>query len=134
MNNEMIITPITEEEKRQLIDLKMQDNIMVLYRTEKSNDIQIGMLAKAIKDFFPQLTNLDKIQYASDLAYFFGVNGSDRNIDISDRPVYSIKPTAERTVGEYQLLNPSIDNNVWLEDVLEGNYCPKEEYGFRNLM
>ena len=136
MREDMIITPITTNERQELINMNMQDDIVVLYRTNKSNDIQIGMLAESIRKYFPKLANLDKINEAYDLAYFVG-NGKSVNINIYDRPVYLIKPTDNRTVGEYQLLNVDIDksHNIWLEDILEGDYKPQEEsYSFRNIM
>jgi len=136
MREDMIIIPITTNERQELINMNMQDDIVVLYRTNKSNDIQIGMLAESIRKYFPKLANLDKINEAYDLAYFVG-NGKSVNINIYDRPVYLIKPTDNRTVGEYQLLNVDIDksHNIWLEDILEGDYKPQEEsYSFRNIM
>lgn len=126
VKSDMILTPITHEEKRKLEDMNMQDNIIVLYRTMDSSEIEVGMLSRPIREYFPDLANIWKLSDAIDIAFFYGGNkeiGQNAS-KISDRPVYKITTTKKRTVAEYEVINGDIKNNlnIWLEDIIDGTY------------
>lgn len=57
--------------------------------------------------------------------FYNGCSELERNdLKITDRPVYRIRPSDERTVLEYDILNATKENGlrIFLEDVVDGTY------------
>lgn len=126
-NPEVILTPITEEEKTGLEKEFMGDeNIYVLYKLPDSGNIHIGMMSSSVRKYCPSVANVHQLEKATAMAFFY--NGSStlesNASNVTDRPVYRIVPTEDRVISECQILNGSPDNGleVFLDDIVEGNY------------
>ncbi|MCI8347671.1 MAG: hypothetical protein HFJ12_06995 [Bacilli bacterium] len=121
-NPDIILIPITEDEKECLDE----EDLYVLYKLPDSKQIQIGMLSPSMREYFPSTTNIWNLIYATSKAYFYN-GGSELEAEssqITERPVYRVGPTDDRTVNEYTILNATDENNlsICLKDVIEGNY------------
>ena len=126
-NPSLILKPITEEEKNAFESEFMGDEmIYVLYKKPGSATIHIGMMSSSMQKHFPATANVWGLNEAEASAYFYnGVSAlEDMAMQITDRPVYRIEPTDERTVGHYEVLNGTKENGlrVWLDDILDGSY------------
>ncbi len=126
-NPEIILIPITDDEKEKQEQKFMgDDDLYVLYKLPDSDQIQIGMLSSSMREYFPETVNVWDLIYATSKAYFYnGSSQMERDASqITDRPVYRIRPTDDRTVSEYDILNATDENNlsIRLEDVVDGNY------------
>ena len=138
-NPDIILAPITDEEKEQMESKFMGDECLyVLYKLPESEDINIGMLASSVRKYSPGVANVWKLRNATTMAFF--VNGASELEEaaprITSRPVYRINPSDDRKVSSYKLLNGNAENglDVSLEDVVDGKYtvtrkasAPKEK-------
>lgn len=126
-NPDIILMPISNEEKEKYENEFMGDeSIYVLYRLPDSEEIQIGMMSTSMKKYFPLTANVGQLDNATSRAFFY--NGASdlerRAMEITDRPVYRIRPSDDRTVVGYDVLNGTPENElrIWLEDVVDGRY------------
>ena len=126
-NPDIILMPISNEEKEKYENEFMDDeSIYVLYRLPDSEEIQIGMMSTSMKKYFPSTANVWQLDNATSRAFFYNV-ASDLEIGamkITDRPVYRIRPSDDRTVAGYDVLNGTPENElrICLEDVVDGRY------------
>lgn len=125
-NPEIILMPITEQEKEKYENNSWDGSLYVLYKTPLSKEIQIGMLSASMQRYFPATANVWNLEYATSKAFFYnGCSELERNaLKITDRPVYRIRPSDERTVLGYDILNATKENGlrIFLEDVVDGTY------------
>ena len=125
-NPEIILMPITEQEKEKYENNSWDGSLYVLYKTPLSEEIQIGMLSASMQRYFPATANVWNLEYATSKAFFYnGYSELEKNaLKITDRPVYRIRPSDERTVLEYDILNATKENGlrIFLEDVVDGTY------------
>ena len=126
-NPDIILMPISDEDKEQYEKEFMGDeSIYVLYRLPDSEEIQIGMMSSSMRKYFPSTANVWQLDNATSKAFFY--NGASdlakKAMGITDRPVYRIRPSDNRTVDDYDVLNGTPENGlrVWLEDVVDGKY------------
>ena len=131
-NPDIILMPISDEEKEQYEKEFMGDeSIYVLYRLPDSEEIQIGMMSSSMRKYFPSTANVRQLDNATSKAFFY--NGASdlekKAMGITDRPVYRIRPSDNRTVDGYDVLNGTPENGlrVWLEDVVDGKYTIKAD-------
>ena len=126
-NPNIILMPISEKEKEgYLNDLLGDESVYVLYKLPESNDIHIGMMSSSIKAYFPSTSNVWRLDEATTKAYFYN-GGSvleNKAMEITDRPVYRIRPSDDRIVSGYDVINETPDNGlrICLDDVVDGNY------------
>ncbi len=123
----IILMPISEKEKEAYLnDFLGDESVYVLYKLPESNDIHIGMISSSMRIYFPLTANALKLDEATTKAYFYngGAELERKAMEITDRPVYRIRPTDERTVSGYDVINGTPDNGlrIWLDDVVDGNY------------
>lgn len=114
-NPKIIITPVTQEE----IDNGFTwGTLYVLYKNQ-SGEIEIGI--PEMINHFPTTANMSGLENATEKAFF--CNGGSKLVELSskinDRPIYSICPTDDRKVEEYEVIN-GVDVN--LGDVLNGTF------------
>ena len=126
-NPDIILMPISNEEKEKYENEFMGDeSIYVLYRLPDSEKIQIGMMSTSMRKYFPLTANVWKLDNATSRAFFYnGTSDLERSaMEITDRPVYRIRPSDDRTVIGYDVLNGTPENElrIWLEDVVDGRY------------
>ena len=126
-NPSIILTPITEEEKDVLTKEFCGDmSIYVLYRRPMHEGIQIGMLSSSMRTHFSSTANYYQVEESEEKAYFYnGCSDLERiATEVTDRPVYKVRPNDDRTVAGYDVLNGTKVNNlrIWLEDILDGSY------------
>lgn len=125
-NPEIILMPITEQEKEKYENNSWDGSLYVLYKTPLSEEIQIGMLSASMQRYFPATANIWNLEYATSKAFFYnGCSELERNaLAIKDRPVYRVRPSDERTVLGYDILNATEENGlgVFLEDIIDGTY------------
>lgn len=131
-NPDIILMPITDEEAEELSKRFMGDeDIYVLYRLPEVEGIHIGMLSSSMREHFPMTANVWNLDEASSSALFYnGCSELERKAEeVTDRPVYRIRPTDDRMVAGYDVLNGTPENNlrVWLEDVVDGKYTVEPE-------
>lgn len=131
-NPEIILTPITAEEKEQLEkDFMGDESIYVLYRLPDSEEIHIGMMSSSIGKYFPVIANIWNLDNATTKAFFYNGCSELENIasQITDRPVYRVVPNDDRTVYGYSVLNATKENNLYvpLEDIVDENYTLNDE-------
>lgn len=126
-NPDIILTPITEEEKTQIESEFMGDeSIYVLYKLPDSDAMHIGMMSSSMREYFPGTANIWYLSEATSKAFFY--NGcselEEKAQGITDRPVYRVRPTDDRVVAGYDILNGTPDNGlrIFLEDVVDGQY------------
>lgn len=126
-NPDIILTPITEEEKTQIESEFMGDeSIYVLYKLPDSDAMHIGMMSSSMRTHFPGTANIWYLSEATSKAFFY--NGcselEEKAQGITDRPVYRVRPTDDRVVAGYDILNGTPDNGlrIFLEDVVDGQY------------
>ena len=131
-NPGIILTPINDEERKQIVSMGGDISIYVLYRLPNSEGIHIGMMSPTLRNFFPAIANVRNLEYATSKAFFY--TGDDFDLknnlsQIADRPVYGIRPTDDRMVSDYDVLNGTDENglNILLEDVVDGNYSVNEK-------
>ena len=133
------LLPITKLERIRFKDETASENVYVLYKLDESDQIQIGMVSEIMRRYFPIESNMDNLDKAIAKQYF--VNGGKNLLSIAssitDRPVYIITPTIERTVKTYSIVNATIDNglDVSLNDKILGNYKVQDtnDYSLRLL-
>lgn len=126
-NPDIILTPITDEEREQIENETMGDeSIYVLYRLPDSKGIHIGMMSSSMRRYFPCTANVWELDNATTKAFFYNGCSELENAadEIGDRPVYRIRPTDDRMVSGYDVLNGTPENGlrVWLEDIVDGRY------------
>lgn len=126
-NPNIILIPITDEEKKQLESKFMGDeSIYVLYTLPNSEEIHIGMMSSSMRKHFPATANVWNLENATSMAFFYnGCSELENNASqITDRPVYRVRPTDDRMVSGYDVLNGTSENGleVVLKDVVDGNY------------
>ncbi len=131
-NPDIILTPITEEEKKQIESKFMGDeSIYVLYRLPDSEGIHIGMMSSSMRKYFPSAANVWNLDNAISMSFFY--NGcsklEEKASEITDRPVYRVRPSDDRMVSGYDVLNGTPENGlrIWLEDVVDGSYTLNAE-------
>ncbi len=129
-NPDIILTPITEEEKIQIESGFMGDeSIYVLYRLPSSDAVEIGMMSSSMRKYFPATANVWYLDKATSKAFFY--NGcfelEEEAEEVTDRPVYRVRSTDDRLVAGYDVLNGTPENglNISLEDVVDGGYTIK---------
>ena len=112
-NPNIILMPISEKEKEgYLNDLLGDESVYVLYKLPESNDIHIGMMSSSTKAYFPSTSNVWRLDEATTKAYFYN-GGSvleNKAMEITDRPVYRIRPSDDRIVSGYDVINGTPDN------------------------
>lgn len=114
-SNGIIITPLTTEEIKKLKNRFAL--IYVLYKNEETDEIEIGI---PDMERYSSLANMYGFESAKEKAYFANVLRLTKDLSqITDRPVYMIKPTERRTIGDYTIIN---DVNIDLNDVISGDY------------
>lgn len=126
-NPDIILTPINEEEKKQLeSDFMGDESIYVLYRLPDSEGIHIGMMSSSARKYAPSIANIWDLDKAISMAFFYnGCQELESNASqITDRPVYRISPTDDRMVLGYDVLNVTLENGLGipLENVVDGKY------------
>ena len=126
-NPDIILTPITDEEKALFEkDFMGDESIYVLYRLPNSEGVHIGMMSSSMRKYFPTTANVWKLDNATSKAFFYnGCSELEKNaLAITDRPVYRVRPSDDRMVSGYDVLNGTPENGlrIWLEDVVDGNY------------
>jgi len=126
-NPSIILTPITEEEKEVLTKQFMgEEDIYVLYRRPMCESVQIGMLSTSMRKYFSSTANYYGVEESNEKAYFYNGGSNLKTIakEITDRPVYEVRPDNDRTVSGYNVLNGTRINNlrIWLNDILDGSY------------
>jgi hypothetical protein len=131
-NPDIILTPITNEEKIQFEKNFMgEESIYVLYRLPNSEGIHIGMMSSSMRKYFPSTANVWNIDSATSMAFFYnGCSELENNASqITDRPVYRVRPSDDRMVSSYDILNGTPENGlrIRLEDVVDGNYTLNSE-------
>lgn len=131
-NPDIILTPITEEEKADIEREFMGDeSIYVLYKLPDSRDINIGMMSSSMRKYFSSTANVWNLDQATSMAFFYnGCSELERAAaEVKDRPVYRIRPSDDRKVAGYDVLNGTSENGlrVWLEDVVDGKYTINAE-------
>ena len=131
-NPDIILTPITDEEKKQFeSDFMGDESIYVLYRLPNSEGIHIGMMSSSMRKYFPSTANVWNLDSATSLAFFYnGCSELESSASqITDRPVYIVRPSDDRMVSGYDVLNGTPENGlrIWLEDVVDGNYTLNPE-------
>ena len=124
---DIILTPITEEEKSMIeSDFMGDEDIYVLYRLPNVKGIHIGMMSSSVRKYFPLMANVWNLDSACSKCFFY--NGSSKlehnASEIVDRPVYIVRPSDDRMVLSYDTLNGTLENGlkIELEDVVDGNY------------
>ena len=131
-NSSIILMPITNEEKLLLENNFMNnEDIYVLYRLPDLNGIHIGMVSSLMKNYFPTTANVGTLNDAISKSFFYngGSNLANNASKITDRPVYRIKPSDDRMVLDYEVLNNTSENglNINLEDIVDGHYTLNAE-------
>lgn len=131
-NPDIILMPVTDEEAEEISKRFMGDeDIYVLYRLPEVEGIHIGMLSSSMREHFPMIANIWNLDEATSSALFYnGCSELERKAEeVTDRPVYRIRPTDDRMVAGYDVLNGTPENNlrVWLEDVVDGKYTVEPE-------
>ena len=131
-NPDIILTPITDEEKEQFEkDFMGDESIYVLYRLPDSEGIHIGMMSSSMRKYFPANANVWNLDSATSMAFFYNGCSELENTasEITDRPVYRVRPSDDRMVSGYDVLNGTPENGlrVSLEDVVDGNYTLNAE-------
>lgn len=132
-NPSIVLMPITEEEKEYLENRRFVGNeaIYVLYKLPNIDKIFIGMMAASTTTYFSATENIWNLRYAIEKAYFYnGCSELEKMAsEITDRPVYKVKPTDDRLVDSYDVLNGTEENGllVLLEDVVSGKFQIEEE-------
>ncbi|HIT21960.1 MAG TPA: hypothetical protein IAB56_03160 [Candidatus Scybalousia intestinigallinarum] len=126
-NPDIILTPITEEEKQQIESNFMGDeSIYVLYRLPNLEEIHIGMMSSSMRRYFPITANVWNLEKSISKAFFYNGSSELKNKapTITDRPVYRVIATDDRIVSGYDILNGTPENGlrICLEDVVDGNY------------
>ena len=126
-NPDIILTPINDEEKKQLESGFMGDeSIYVLYRLPDLEGIHIGMMSSSMRKYAPSTANIWNLDRAISMAFFYnGCQELENNASqITDRPVYRIRPTDDRMVYGYDVLNTTFENEleIPLENVVDGKY------------
>ncbi len=126
-NPDIILMPITDEEKQQFeSDFMGDESIYVLYRLPNSEGIHIGMMSSSMRKYCPSIANVWYLDNATSLAFFY--NGclelESSTSQITDRPVYVVRPSDDRMVSGYDVLNGTPENGlrICLEDVVDKNY------------
>ena len=96
-NLDIILTSINDEEKKQIeSDFMSDESIYVLYRLANSEKINIGMISK----YCPYMANVWNLNSATSLTFFYnGCSELENNaFQITDKPVYKIKPSNNRMI------------------------------------
>ena len=99
-NPGIIAMPISDEELKEYEDgTKSDEFLYVLYRLPGSGGIEIGMMSSSAINYYPGLANISRLDDATTKAYFYcgGSNLMNQAMEITDRPVYLIGPSANRT-------------------------------------
>jgi len=131
-NPDIILTPITDEEKEQFEnDFMGDEHIYVLYRLPNSEEIYIGMMSSSMRKYFPSIANIWNLSSATSMAFFYNGGSKLERIasQITDRPVYRVRPSDDRRVSGYDVLNGTLENGlgIRLEDMVDGNYIENAE-------
>ena len=131
-NPGIIAMPISDEELKEYEDgTKSDEFLYVLYRLPGSGGIEIGMMSSSAINYYPGLANISRLDDATTKAYFYcgGSNLMNQAMEITDRPVYLIGPSDNRTVEEYYVINATENNGLYvpLEDVVDGKYTVKKQ-------
>lgn len=98
----LILAPANED------DIRMFENsyyaLYALYKNNKSDKIQVGIPGM---ENHTSLHNMDNFESANEKAYFInlGYSGIELADIITERPVYVIEVTDDRTVKEYTIIN-----------------------------
>ena len=103
--NTYYIMPINEMEE----DYKVKD-MYALYTSDDSEKISIAILDPELVDM-PAVANIGGLEDATDVALFVDA------IAVTDRPIYKIKVSTNRTVAKYDILN---DYDIELRDIVTG--------------
>jgi hypothetical protein len=84
-----------------------------------------------MRKYFPSTANVWNIDSATSMAFFYnGCSELENNASqITDRPVYRVRPSDDRMVSSYDILNGTPENGlrIRLEDVVDGNYTLNSE-------
>lgn len=114
-NPTLIITPVSQEELNEGFGW---GSLYALYKNE-NGEVEIGI--PDMIEYFPEKANMFGFSDATEKAFFY--SGGSRLIEaaptINDRPIYSIQPSDDRKVEEYDIIN---NVNVDLSDVLNGTF------------
>lgn len=100
------IMPINEMEE----DYKVKD-MYALYTSDDSEEINIAILDPELMVDMPAVANIGGLEDATDVALFVDA------IAVTDRPIYKIKVSTNRTVAKYDILN---DYDIELRDIVTG--------------
>ena len=102
------------------------ERIYVLYRLPNSEGIHIGMMSSSMRKYFPSIANVQNLESATSLAFFYnGCSELESSASqITDRPVYKVRPSDDRMVYGYDVLNGTTENGlrIQLEDIVDENY------------
>lgn len=114
-NPTLIIAPVSQEEANKGFGW---GSLYVLYK-KKNGEVEIGKPDTV--EYFPATANMFGLGEATEKAFFY--NGGSSLIEssptINDRPIYSIQPSDDRKVANYDIIN-NVD--IKLSDVLNGNF------------
>jgi len=114
-NPNIILTPVSQEELKKGLGWGCT---YVLYNN-KDGDIEIGI--PDMMEYFPETANMIGFGDATEKAFFYSGGSSliEAAPTISDRPIYVIKPSDDRKVTSYEIIN-NVD--VELSEVLNGSF------------
>ncbi len=134
-NPGIILMPITDEEREQFEKEFMGDeSIYVLYRLPHSEGIHIGMMSSSMRKYFPATANVCNLDSTTSMSFFYNGSSELENsaLEITDRPVFRVRPSDDRMVLDYDVLNKISENGqrIRLEDVVDGNYTLNAETPF----
>ncbi len=105
------IMPIDEMEE----DYNVKD-MYVLYMSDGSEDIDVAILDPELSNDMPAVANIDGLEKSSYAKVFVDATF------VTDRPIYKILISTNRTVAKYEIIN---DYDVELKDIIKGK--DKEE-------
>ena len=105
------IMPIDETEEGYKVE-----NMYVLYMSDGSKDIDVAILDPKLSKDMPTVANIDGLEDASHAKVFV------KATFVTDRPIYKILISTNRTVAKYEIIN---DYDVELKDIIKGK--DKEE-------
>lgn len=57
-NPDIILMPITDEEKKEIEERTGNENIYILYRLPNSEGIHIGMMSSSMRKYYPAIANV----------------------------------------------------------------------------
>ena len=105
------IMPIDEMEE----DYNVKD-MYVLYMSDGSEDIDVAILDPELSNDMPAVANIGGLEKSSYAKVFVDATF------VTDRPIYKILISTNRTVAKYEIIN---DYDVELKDIIKGK--DKEE-------